>query len=117
MVATAANTYIFGNQFTFKWNFNIGERSHTESLIYMKTLYSREEKCTCSHNLQRQETKQTVRYMFVSSIIYLHLEEVGKDGEKGGREKELGGSASQACQLSCSWPSRTHAFGWVFSLV
>lgn len=87
MVATAANTYILRNQFTFKWNFNIGERSHSETLIYMKTVFSREEKCTCSHNQQRQETKQTSRYMSVFSVIYLHLEKVGKDGEGGGRRE------------------------------
>lgn len=35
-VAAAANTQISESQFTFKWNFNFGDRNHSESLIYRK---------------------------------------------------------------------------------
>lgn len=81
MVATAANTYISGSQFTFKWNFNIGERSHTESLIYMKTAFSREEQGMCSRSPPGQQSEQTSGDRFVFSIVSLHLDAVDK--EKG----------------------------------
>lgn len=83
-VATAANTYISGSQFTFKWNFNIGERSRAGTLIYMKTVFSREDQCTCSQSAETGAT-QTSGDMFVSSIIYdcLPADAVGQAGEGG----------------------------------
>ena len=101
MVATAASTYISGSQFTFKWNFNIGERRHTGTFVYVKTVFSSEEQCTRSQSAET-ETTQTSGDMFVFSIIYLPADAVGKDGEGGGGR---GGSMGQACQLSSSWRS------------
>lgn len=36
LVVAAACKGISGSRFIFKWNFNCGERSHSESFIYMK---------------------------------------------------------------------------------
>lgn len=88
VVATAANTYISGSQFTFKWNFHIGERSRTESLIYTRAVISREEQWLCPQSLQKQETKQNLWGMFVFSIICLHHNVVGKDVVMGGIETQ-----------------------------
>lgn len=71
-MATAANTYISGSQFTFKWNFNIGERSHTESLIYMKPVLRREEQCTVGRDKRGRKLQET--YLFSQLFIPIWMQ-------------------------------------------
>lgn len=102
-MATAANTYISGSQFTFKWNFNIGERSHAGTLIYMKTVFSREEQCTGSQSAETGAT-QTSGDMFVSSIIYDcfpadAVGQAGEGGEGGSGAGRVHGAGLPVCQL------------------
>lgn len=110
MVATAANTYISGSQFTFKWNFNIGERSHTESLIYRKPVLHSEEQCS----LLGQERKETSGNPFVFSVVYSHLHGGTKRRGWGRGEGEVGdedGPHYRLCQFPRSWGNHDGCFG------
>lgn len=84
MVATAANTYISGSQFTFKWNFNIGERSHTESLIYMKPVLRREEQCTVCRDRRGRKLQET--RLFSQMFILISMQWTKRRGHKRGWE-------------------------------
>lgn len=68
-VATAANTDISGSQFILEWNFNFGQGSHDESLIYMNTVLSREQR---THSQPGGTGSQQTLGENTFFLIYLH---------------------------------------------
>lgn len=95
MVATAANTYISGSQFTFKWNFNTGERSHTESLIYMKPVLRGEEQCTVCRDRRGRKLQET--RLFSQMFTHISMQWTKRRGHKRGwgtRKIQITGLAS-----------------------